>query len=299
MVAECRFGRGAKDLFDREQATRLSMAEWMIEHGSDVHQGNDGPLMRAALSGNRIPMMELLMKYGADVNAVWHGEFPIIFSPCETQDPVALRWLLEHGANPNCNNPARKHPGTALDYVIGSYLRSSRLGACLEMLVAAGGTTKYAVPPVLDIMSGRMDLLKARLDADSTLTEKRFPDLDFGTAGGRMLTLRGATLLHVEAEYQNLEAAMLLLSRGTDVNAPSDLDESGFGGQTPVFHAVTQRRDAGILMATLLIEHGADLSVRARVPGHYERIGETLSAHRWGTLGPSRMNQALGTRRRL
>jgi hypothetical protein len=25
---------------------RLAMAEWMLTHGSDVHQGGDGPLMR-------------------------------------------------------------------------------------------------------------------------------------------------------------------------------------------------------------------------------------------------------------
>ena len=37
---------------------RLAMASWMIENGSDVHQGGDGPLMRAALNGQRIPMME-------------------------------------------------------------------------------------------------------------------------------------------------------------------------------------------------------------------------------------------------
>ena len=31
---------------------RLAMARWMIENGSDVHQGGDGPLMRAALRGD-------------------------------------------------------------------------------------------------------------------------------------------------------------------------------------------------------------------------------------------------------
>ena len=95
------------------------MAQWMIENGSDVHQGGDGPLMRAALNGYRIPMMELLVSYGADVNAQWHGDFPIIFAPCEAVDPVALKWLLDHGANPNCANPRPPYPGTALDYVLG------------------------------------------------------------------------------------------------------------------------------------------------------------------------------------
>jgi hypothetical protein len=66
---------------------RLAIAEWMINHGSDVHQGGDGPLMRAALNAYRIPMMELLVSHGADVNALWHGHFPIIFAP-------SSRWTL-------------------------------------------------------------------------------------------------------------------------------------------------------------------------------------------------------------
>jgi hypothetical protein len=41
---------------------RLAMAAWMIAHGSDVHQGGDGPLMRAALNDDRIPMMGLLVE---------------------------------------------------------------------------------------------------------------------------------------------------------------------------------------------------------------------------------------------
>src|SRR5918993_4833538 len=95
-VAECRVP------WESPSPVRLAMAEWMITHGSDVHQGGDGPLMRAALNGYRIPMMELLVTHGADVNALWHGRFPIIFAACESLDPGALRWLLDHGANPNC-----------------------------------------------------------------------------------------------------------------------------------------------------------------------------------------------------
>ena len=32
-------------------------------------------------------MMELLVVHGADVNALWHGHFPIVFAPCESLDP--------------------------------------------------------------------------------------------------------------------------------------------------------------------------------------------------------------------
>jgi hypothetical protein len=83
-VAECRVP------WESPSPVRLAMAEWMIAHGSDVHQGGDGPLMRAALNAYRIPMMELLVSHGADVNSRWHGHFPIIFAPCESLDPAAL-----------------------------------------------------------------------------------------------------------------------------------------------------------------------------------------------------------------
>ena len=59
----------------------------MIENGSDVHQGGDGPLMRAALADMRIPMMELLVAHGADVNALWDGHYPIICTPARRWRP--------------------------------------------------------------------------------------------------------------------------------------------------------------------------------------------------------------------
>ena len=255
--------------------SRLSIARWMIENGSDVHQGGDGPLMRAALSSNRIPMMELLVSHGANVNAEWHNGYPIIFAACETVDPVSLKWLLDHGANPNCDRPGREHRGTALEYVIGSYVRSPGLGACIDLLVGAGGVSKYDAV-VLDALRGNLDRVAAHLDADPSVTHNRFPQLDFGTTGGRMLTLRGATLLHIAAEYVNVPLAMLLLDRGADVNVPAVVDDAGVGGQTPIFHAVTQFKDAGLPMVRLLMDRGADVSIRANVPGHYERPGEVL-----------------------
>ncbi len=276
-VAECRVP------FVAPNRTRLAMAKWMIENGSDIHRGGDAPLMRAALNSQRIPMMELLVSLGADVNAAWHGHYPIIFAACEALNPRSLEWLLNHGADPNCGSPAAwrergvAYPGTALDYLLVTYARDpERLSACIDILLAASAKSKYESPAVFAVLRGHVDELRELLDADPALIHWRFSELDFGTTAARGLTLRGCTLLHVAAEFQRLDAATALLERGADANAKATLDEAGVGGQTPIFHAATQYDDAGLPLVRLLVDRGADLTIRAKLPGSYEEPGATV-----------------------
>ena len=67
-------------------------------------------------------------------------------------------------------------------------------------------------------------------------------------------------------------------------------DGNGVGGQTPIFHALTHFGGVNPEVAQLLIERGADLTIRARVPGHYERPGELLdvSAAEYAAIFPLR-----------
>ena len=127
-------------------------------------------------------------------------------------------------------------------------------------------------------MCDRAGNVREQLDAAPDLLHRRFPELDFGSTGRRRLSLAGTTLMHVAAEYGAVETGKLLLDRGADVNARGETDAVGVGGQTPIFHAVTQFDDFGYDVAALLIDRGADLGIRAIVPGHYERDDDVLEA---------------------
>ena len=224
----------------------------------------------------RIPMMELLLRFGADVNALCWGWFPILFFPCENLEPEPLQWLLDHGADPN--RGVRHDPNTtALDYVLQTYPRDpKRHTACIDLLLAAGARTRYDVPGVFAILRGRNGELSALLETDPSLVHRRYPELDCGASGGRLMTVKGGTLLHVAAEYGFVDACRMLLDRGADVNARAEVDANGVGGQTPIFHALTHFKGVTPEVAQLLIARGADLTIRARVPGHYEHEGEIL-----------------------
>src|SRR5688572_5567692 len=262
-VAECRTVNGTPS------PARLHMARWMIEHGSDIHQGGDGPLMRAALNDNRISMMALLVAHGADVNAVWNGYYPIICGPCECLAPAALKWLLEHGANPAV--VSAKY-GTPISMVVGTYGRSSnRKHACLEIFAEHG----FPLPdtPCMAFHRGRVDLLKDHLKRDPKLLDRCFteaeifpPELGLKPGDGLHVTpVAGTTLLHLAIEYDELEIAAWLLEEGADANVRAAIDADGFGGHTPLFHAVVSLGERDDAKARLLLKNGANPNTRATI----------------------------------
>ena len=190
--------------------------------------------MRASLSGSRTSMMALLVSHGADVNAAWHDFFPILYAPCEVIDPISLSWLLQHGADPDCGTASRwqrmgkAHPGTALDSLLGTYVRSSdALNESIKLLQDAGGTSRYDEPGVLAAVRGDVQTVSDLIHEDRSILQKKYPSLDIGTTGGRMLTLKGATLLHVAAEFGHADVARLLIDAGAGVNETALIDADG------------------------------------------------------------------------
>src|SRR5262249_2244559 len=167
----------AKDLLKAGGATSITDAQFKIARlygfsswpklKAHVNSIKEIGRLKQAIDGLRIPMMELLVSHGADVNAEWKGDFPILFAPCESVDPAPLNWLLERGDDPNRGN--RNWANTALDYLICTYARSSRLSACIDLILEAGGKTKYDAPGVLELLRGRIERLAEQLDADREL----------------------------------------------------------------------------------------------------------------------------------
>ena len=270
-VAECRVPWGPPS------ETRLAMARWMLAHGSDVHQGGDGPLMRAALNDARIPMMELLVEHGADVNALWDGSYPIICAPCEALAPNALRWLLVHGADPRTNGKY----GLPTAMVVGTYSRNAAAKhGCLEALVDAG----CALPdtPAMALHRGRTDLLQQHLSRDPGLLLRRFtsseiypPSLGMEAHDGLTATpVEGSTLLHLAVEYDDLETASWLLARGADPNARAASSPNDPIGHSPLFHAAVTMGRKHESLARLLLQHGADPGLRATVRKQLHDMGD-------------------------
>ena len=271
-VAECRTVHG------RPSQTRLDMARWMIEHGSDVHQGGDGPLMRAALNDDRVPMMELLVAHGANVNAVWNGHYPIIYAPCECLASGALNWLLEHGADAKV---VSSQYGTPISMVLGTYGRGANgKHACLEIFARHG----FSLPdtPCMAFHRGRVDLLENHLKRDPALLSRRFteaeifpPELGFRPGDGLHLTpIAGTTLLHLAIEYDELETAAWLLARGADVDMRATISAEGFGGHTALFHAVVTLGARDDAKARLLLQHGANPNARATLRKKLQDMNE-------------------------
>jgi ankyrin repeat protein len=262
-VAECRTVHGPPS------QARLDIARWMIEHGSDVHRGGDGPLLRAALNDERVPMIDLLVAHGADVNAVWNEYYPIVCGPCECLAPRALDRLLTHGADPHVRSSKY---GTPIGMVIGTYARGADAKhACLEIFARHG----FALPdtPCMAVHRGRVDLLAAHLRRDRELLRRRFgaaeifpPELGLQPGDGLHVTpVDGATLLHLAIEYDELEVAAWLLDEGADANGRASVDADGFGGHTALFHAVVTLGARDAAKARLLLQHGADPNARASI----------------------------------
>lgn len=162
--------------------------------------------------------------------------------------------------------------------------------AILEMYEKHG--LEYPDTAPMALHRGRIDLLEKHLHRDPGLLTRTFSHREIYPAEmgcGDPLDattgtpLDGTTLLHMCADYDEIEIARWLLDRGMDPNARAAVGASGFGGYTALFSTVVSqpnfwmnfnRRGPFVApFAELLLERGADPNVRASIwkrlhPGH-------------------------------
>ena len=244
---------------------RREIVEILLEAGADIDDRNSQALMSAAWS-NKVELVNLLTSRGAKVAVEPH----FLITACDDICPFAVDFLLDHGIDPNAR--AEGKPDTPLMATLRSYDKwdGEWKHQIIESLIAAGA--EHNDDAILAIHRGRLDLLNHHLDAHPELIHRRFEIHDYEG----YTPINGGTLLHIVAEYceypNALEFTKLLLEKGADVNAKANQNEQGIGGHTPIFHASVHWN--GVSMIELLVEQGADLTVK----GTFLMDGEIVQA---------------------
>jgi ankyrin repeat protein len=95
-------------------------------------------MFRAALYDRCIPAMELLVRHGAGVDAVWDNYGPPIIAACEGMAPGCMRWLIDHGARIAGTGPGRTRevPWSAVEHAAAFHKWRPEL---LELVLERGG----------------------------------------------------------------------------------------------------------------------------------------------------------------
>lgn len=218
-----------------------------------------------------------------------------VMGPCETLSAVGLALQLELGAELVDEHGDRLAP---LGLVLETYSRYPEgKHGCLEIFESHG----YALPDtaVFAVHQGRLDLLAAHVQRDPNVLTRQFaheeiysPELGCHmdhTLALHGTPLAGGTLLHLAVDDDTYDVAKWLLENGADVNAHAAIDSDGFGGHTALFGcAVSQPYRCGrkgTAMAQLLLDHGADTTVRANLRKEL-RFVEDETLHEYFAVTP-------------
>jgi ankyrin repeat protein len=284
----------------------------LLHENAGIRNNNWGPPMTYAANLGRDQIIDALLELGAK-----DFESAVDRATLQSQIGTARKLHALMGAPrppaDSLGGPAYtlSASGTALMFELGAQVRDedgNRLAPVdvvletdsrkpsakhqiLEMYVRHG--LELPDTPTMALHRGRIDLLEEHLRRDPGLLRRTFsheemypPELGchdevLATHG---TPLKGATLLHMCVDYDELEIARWLLERGMNVDAKAAVDRDGFGGHTALFATVVSQpnfwmnygsRPQEALFAQLLLDHGADPNVRASLrkqlhPGYGE-----------------------------
>ncbi|XP_008113525.1 poly [ADP-ribose] polymerase tankyrase-2 isoform X2 [Anolis carolinensis] len=202
-------GRQSTPLHFAAGYNRVSVVEYLLQHGADVHAKDKGGLvpLHNACSYGHYEVAELLVKHGAVVNVADLWKFTPLHEAAAKGKYEICKLLLQHGADPTKKN---RDGNTPLD------------------LVKDGDTD------IQDLLRGDAALLDASKKGCLARVKKLCsPD----NVNCRDTQGRHSTPLHLAAGYNNLEVAEYLLQHGADVNAQDK------GGLIPLHNAASYGAD--------------------------------------------------------
>uniref|UniRef100_UPI00398EBF96 poly [ADP-ribose] polymerase tankyrase-2 isoform X2 n=1 Tax=Pristiophorus japonicus TaxID=55135 RepID=UPI00398EBF96 len=211
-------GRQSTPLHFAAGYNRVSVVEYLLQNGADVHAKDKGGLvpLHNACSYGHYEVAELLVKHGAVVNVADLWKFTPLHEAAAKGKYEICKLLLLHGADPTKKN---RDGNTALD------------------LIKDGDTD------IQDLLNGDAALLDAAKKG-CLARVKKLCTID--NVNCRDTQGRHSTPLHLAAGYNNLEVAEYLLQHGADVNAQDK------GGLIPLHNAASYGH---VDVAALLIKY--------------------------------------------
>jgi ankyrin repeat protein len=267
-------------LYYASMRDNAGLVELLLQHGAEV---NDGESIYHAVQANHFRCAEVLLAHGADINGrhVQWNNTPLYFlagyfegTPDTQQYLAGIRWLLEHGADPNVTSYAKAetplHRCAAFNH--GPELAELLLAHGAEVDAArADGRTPY----VLAVRSGNTQLAAYLLErgADAgrltPLDELIGRAMAGDAAGVRTLARQHPGLtdnLNAEDRMSVGNAAWLghnsALAVLAEVGFP--LDAEGEAGGTPL-HAAAWHGNAAAVR--ILLGLGAPVNIRDKTYG--------------------------------
>ena len=271
----------------------------LLHENAGIRNNNWGPPLTYAANLGRDEIIKMLYKLGARDLATaidraalqskigtarmlheWMGsprpQDDALDGPAYTLSASGTALILELGGRVVDENGKRLAP---VDVVLETDSRKpAEKHRILELYVEHG--LELPDTPVMALHRGRIDLLEKHLRADPQLLRRTFTHEEifppeFGCHDEVLATqgtpLAGTTLLHLCADYDELEIARWLLDRGMDPNVRATVDADGFGGHTALFGTVVSQPNYWMNRTTqpqsapltqLLLDHGGDPNIR-------------------------------------
>lgn len=209
-------GRHSTPLHFAAGYNRVSVVEFLLENGAEVHVSDKGglvPLHNACSYGHyevtqrmvgelwhlnkyflhnfllKFKVTELLVKHGANVNVADLWKFTPLHEAAAKGKYEIVKLLLKHGADPTKKN---RDGATALDLI------------------------REGDQDVADLLRGNAALLDAAKKGNLARVQRLITNENINCRDAQG---RNSTPLHLAAGYNNYEVAEFLLENGADVNA--------------------------------------------------------------------------------